>query len=105
MWLISGGMLTKQVKRSPSNYMSKLRDGLLWVSVQVCISLSSNQSLCIARSSQLAGGMKGADIGLGWIDAKGQLRFQVRTTLFSMELDGGFSIGSLCLQLHKTRDG
>ena len=25
----------------------------------------------------LAGGMKGADIGLGWIDAEGKLHFEV----------------------------
>jgi hypothetical protein len=27
--------------------------------------------------SYLAGGMKGADIGLGWIDQTGQVHFQV----------------------------
>ena len=31
----------------------------------------------------IAGGMKGADIGLGWIDQKGQLHFQVSMKLCS----------------------
>ena len=55
----------------------------------------------------LAGGMAGADIGLGWIDQKGQLHFEVSIKLLSISVHSYMHvyIGSICIRLCPTSDG
>jgi hypothetical protein len=52
--------------------------------------------------SYLAGGMKGADIGLGWVDQTGQVHFQVYTKLSFLLSTDTISyvclfVGSICI--------
>jgi hypothetical protein len=84
MLLIFGGQSMKLNKISSLNYISKQLDGLLWVLVQVYSFYKMTILYSFSTLTSLAGGMKGADIGLGWIDQGGQVHFQVNTKLSSL---------------------
>jgi hypothetical protein len=71
-------------KISSLNYISKQLDGLLWVLVQVYSLYKITILYSFLTLTSLAGGMTGADIGLGWIDQTGQVHFQVNTKLSSL---------------------
>ncbi len=86
-------------KISSLNYISIQLDGLLWVLVQVYSFYKIIILYSFLTLTSLAGGMTGADIGLGWIDQTGQVHFQVNTKLSSLLSIN--TIWSTCLSIHR----
>jgi len=71
-------------KISSLNCISIQLDGLLWVLAQVYSFYKIIILYSFPTLTSLAGGLTGADIGLGWIDQTGQVHFQVIAKLSSL---------------------
>ncbi len=84
MWLICGGQWTRLNKRLSLSCTSTLQDGLLSALVQVYFYSNTLLFLDYDTFWNVVGGMKGADIGVGWVDQRGNIHFQVWRNLFFM---------------------